>query len=121
MNLLEKIVDFTGISLTEISNKNFSLTPSFREELVQRYKNTQFEKIISKPPQIVYAINNELLKSEFFEIFRETNEIKKFFVEFFGWDYKGTSITNALLRNKEVEVKTHHSKGKTNLYRAKRN
>jgi hypothetical protein len=117
LNLLENIISFSTYPLSELSEKDFAPPTDLREKLIEKYEGDLKYSILSKKPTIVYAIKYKLLRSNFIDEFKETNEIKKFF-EQFGWSFEGPSITNALMRMpKIIEIKRHESKGSTNLYR----
>lgn len=123
VELLRKIKSvFFMYSRDQLCNDFIKITNDLKEQIIKHFKNSKPELaiLLAKTPTIVYAIKFKLLQSEFFDDFRETNEIKKYF-EKFGWEYAGTSITNALTRMPElVESKRHENKGNTNLYRKRR-
>jgi transcriptional regulator with XRE-family HTH domain len=121
LGLLEKITQFADCSLTDLSSNHFVPDVNLREKLAKKYeKDTRYE-ILQRKPSIVYAIQFKLLKSDFLDSYRETNEITHYF-ETHGWLFKGTSITNALSRMSDlIEVKPHASKNNTNLYIRKPN
>ncbi|WP_158994157.1 helix-turn-helix domain-containing protein [Mucilaginibacter sp. L196] len=118
LNLLDKIIEFSDYSLSDLSSKDFILNTNIREELIEKYrsKRPEYYNILTQTPEIVYAIKNKLLVYDFIETPREIREIKKFF-EKYGWNYKGTSISNALKRMpKLIQIKRHETKGNTNVY-----
>ena len=103
----------------DLSKKDLIIKESFREKLISYHEihNPDFNNLLNKTPTIVYAVKYKLLNSLFFKEFREIIEIRSFFEEF-GWEYKGSSITNALIRMPNlIERKKHESKGNTNLYK----
>ena len=119
LNLLEKIISLTGIPLSDLSNSSFEPNPDLREGLIEKHKRDSKFKILSKDPNIVYAVHYKLLPSQFITEYREVNEIRKFFKNF-GWDFSGTSISTTLARIPTlIEIRKHQSKKNTNLYRKK--
>ena len=117
IDLLESIISFTGYILTDFANSDFKPEPALREKLIEKYQNDSRYSTLGKKPNIVYAIKYKLMVSSFFENFRETNEIKKYF-EQFGWYFKGPSITNALRRlSDEIDIREHPDKNNTHQYR----
>jgi transcriptional regulator with XRE-family HTH domain len=117
LNLLEKIINFSDYSLSDLSNKEFMPDPYLRDILTEKYsKHPEYYGILTKKPEIVYAIKFNLLKSDFLKTPREINEIRNYFKEL-GWNYLGTSISNALKRMPEkVLISKHESKRNTNVY-----
>ena len=90
-----------------------------KEKLIEIHKKDKPDLInlLSKKPLIVYAIKYELLETDFIQSPKEINEIKNFFQEKYGWDFIGSSISNALKRMPElIEIKSHVSKKNTNVY-----
>jgi hypothetical protein len=80
------------------------------------YKHSEFSHILNCSPEIVYAIEFKLLKSDFIDQPKEISQIKSFF-ERFGWKYSGTSISNALKRMPDlIEIRQHETKKNTNIY-----
>ena len=116
LKLLESITSFTKYSLNDLSNKYFKPDVNLRDKLSKLYKHSEFSHILNCPPEIVYAIEFKLLKSDFIDQPKEISQIKSFF-ERFGWAYSGTSISNALKRRPDlIEIRKHESKGNTNVY-----
>lgn len=117
LNLLDKICHFTRYSIKALSDKNFSPSDDIREKLIKIYsKNNQFHTILNHQPEIVYAIQNKVLKNNFLDIPKEIREIKDY-LKTFGWDYKGTSLSITLKRMPDlIEIRKHRSKKNTHLY-----
>lgn len=122
VEILGKIKNvFFMYSRDELCNGKIEITSNLREQIVTHFRELKPEisTLLSKDPTIVFAIKFKLLKSDFLEQYRETNEIKKYF-EKLGWNYKGPSITNALTRMPDlIETKKHENKANTNLYKKK--
>jgi len=118
LNLLDNIINFLGCTLSEISSKDFEPNENLRDILKEKYKTMRpdFFEFLNKTPKIVYAIHFKLLKGDFLESPKETNEIKQYF-EKFGWTYLGSSISNALQRMPQnVVVRNHEEKAYTKTY-----
>jgi len=117
LGLIDKISNFTGYSLSELSSERFTPEQDIREKLLKKYQTNASFTILNAQPEIVYAIKYKLLKSDHLQTPKETNEIKNFFLEKYGWDFIGSSISNALKRMPElIEIKPHVSKKNTNVY-----
>ena len=120
VELLRKVKSlFFMYSRDQLCNDKIEIPHNLKEQLIKHFKDVKPEVVIllNKMPSIVYAIKFKLLRSDFIDQYRETNEIKKFF-ERFGWEFEGTSITNALTRMPDlIESKRHISKGNTNVYK----
>lgn len=117
LDLIEKITILTGYPLHELSKDGFKPAESLREDLLKKHENNLSVKgILAKTPEIVYAINNKLLKSDFLNTPKEIKSIRLFFTEY-NWDFKSSAITNALTRMPDkILVSRHRTKKKTNLY-----
>lgn len=116
LKLLENITSFTKYSLSDLSNNNFKPDTNLRDKLAKLYKNSEFSHMLNCTPEIVYAIEFKLLKSDFIDQPKEISEIKSFFQKF-GWTYSGTSISNALKRRPNlIEIRKHDIKANTNVY-----
>ena len=119
LNLIDKISDFTGYTLSQLSNEDFEHDSLIREILIERYRNQSYYKILEATPEIVFAVKYKLYGSDFFKSPKQVKEIKEFF-ETFGWTYKGTSISNVLKRRKkEITITRHPTKSNANLYQQK--
>jgi transcriptional regulator with XRE-family HTH domain len=121
LDLLENIINFLDCTLSEISSKDFEPNEKLKEVLTIKYKFSRpdYVEILNKAPKIVYAIKFKLLKGDFIDSPKETNEIKEYF-EKFGWKYRGSSISNALQRMpKNISVRNHEKKANTKLYQKK--
>ena len=117
LNLLEKITILTGYSLHQLSEETFRPSPNLRENLVLLHDNNlQVKSILKKIPEIVYAIENKLLPSNFLDKPKEIKEIRHFFKQY-NWSFKSSAITNALTRMpSKIEVRKHETKKNTNIY-----
>ncbi|HEY1061647.1 MAG TPA: helix-turn-helix transcriptional regulator [Daejeonella sp.] len=116
LKLLESVTSFTKYSLNDLSNKYFKPDANLRNKLGKLYKHSEFSHILNCSPEIVYAIEFKLLKSDFIDQPKEISQIKSFF-ERFGWKYSGTSISNALKRMPDlIEIRQHETKKNTNIY-----
>lgn len=122
VEILRKIKNvFFMYSRDQLCNGKIEISDNLNEQLIRHFKKSKPElaALLDRTPKIVYAIKYNLLKGEFLNDFKETNEIRKYF-EDQGWSFKGTSITNALTRMDDlIEVKRHSDKKNTNLYRKK--
>lgn len=117
LDLLDKISEFSGYSLSELSRDGFQPNENIREVLAERYRGNTAYIALDEKPEIVYAIRQKLLKSDFLADPKEIKEIKKYF-EGLGWYFKGTSISNSLKRMSDlIESKKHETKKNTNVYR----
>lgn len=116
LRLLENITSFTKYSLNDLSSKHFKPDTNLRDKLAKLYKHSEFSHLLNCTPEIVYAIEFKLLKSDFIDRPKEISEIKSFFQKL-GWTYSGTSISNALKRRPNlIEIRKHDSKANTNVY-----
>ncbi|RZK48055.1 MAG: XRE family transcriptional regulator [Pedobacter sp.] len=115
---LDKICHFTNFKLSDLTNKNFQLKGDIRERLIKHYqKDNAILNILSKAPDISYAISFKLLKSDFLDTPREIREIRAFISKTFKWTYKGTSISTTLKRMPElIKIEPHPTKKNTFLY-----
>lgn len=120
IDLIDKIIVFSGYSIHDLTNEIFKPDINLRDLLIKKYKGQpEYSNILKSKPEIGYAIKFKLLNSTFFNEPKEINQIRLFFKEF-GWDYKGTSISNALKNMPEViEITPHKTKGNTNVYTKK--
>jgi transcriptional regulator with XRE-family HTH domain len=89
-------------SSKELSNKNLSITNDIRNKLVNHHRSThpEYIELLTKTPSIIYAIDFILLPSSFLKVPRQIHEIRSYFAEQ-GWIFKGSSLTNALLRKSD--------------------
>jgi transcriptional regulator with XRE-family HTH domain len=117
LDLLDRISTFFNVKISDILNKGINVPLNFRENLLSYHKNSEpLLILLSKQPNITYAIKYKLLKSDFLDTPKEVNEIKWFF-EQCGWKYLGTSISNGLKREKEkILISEHNLKKNTNVY-----
>ena len=115
---LDGILNFVSMSLEELSMSTFHPPIDLRENLTAKYKgNTEISVILAKEPSIPYCIKYKLLKTDFLDKPRETQEISKFINIKFGWVVKGNSLHAALKRIPEhVNLLPHPSKKATNVY-----
>lgn len=117
---INKLLSFyTMYTINDLSNNDLKILPKMKEKLIEVHKKDKPDLInlLSKKPLIVYAIKYELLETDFIQSPKEINEIKNFFLEKYGWDFIGSSISNALKRMPElIEIKPHVSKKNTNVY-----
>lgn len=121
ISTLNGIFVFTKIRLEELSKASFVPPKNLREKLTEKYKNEpSIYVILSKEPSIPYAIKYKLLKTDFLDQPKETRQIAKFFLDNYGWKYKGNSIHSTIRRLTHlIEINPHPSKGGTNLYSRK--
>lgn len=115
---LSKILEFFNVDASYLNDKEMIVSNDFRENLIKYHENKKSEylSILAKKPKIVYAIKNQLLNNELLNKPREIHEIQSFFSSL-GWDFIGSSITNALIRMPDlIEIKKHENKGNTNVY-----
>ena len=116
-DLLSNISSFYNLSIDELTDKNVKIESNFRDKIIEFHKeNYAYQIILNKRPNLTYAINYNLLNSGFLDRQREISEIKLFF-EKTGWTYLGTSISNALKREKDkIKIEPHLSKKGTFVY-----
>jgi transcriptional regulator with XRE-family HTH domain len=122
LDMLEGIIKFIGYSLSNLSSKSFSPEQDLREILIERYKKTEsdYYNILSKTPEIVYAIRYKLLKSGSLDKPKEIFEIREELYRLYGWEYRSSSISNTLTRMKNlITVQPHTVKKNTNIYSKK--
>ena len=114
---LDGILDFTKITLQDLSKINFRPPINFREKLIEIYKDDLSASVIlNKEPSISYCVKHKLLNTKFLDTPKETNEIRLFF-EKIGWFFKGNSIHTTLKRMPDlIEIRKHETKGNTNVY-----
>lgn len=115
--LVQKVLEFFNYKIENIVKNKLKISENFREQLIDFHKNNRhFLNILSKKPNLTYAINYKLLKTNFLSKPREVNDIKLFFEEL-GWLYLGTSISNALKRMPDlIRIETHPTKKGTFVY-----
>jgi transcriptional regulator with XRE-family HTH domain len=115
---LNILVDFFNLSSVELSDENLLIDNNLRDKLLDHHKTThpEYTKSLTKTPGIVYAIDYKLLPSNFLKEPKQIREIKTYFAGL-GWDFKSSSITNALLRKPE-QIKSKKLSGAKdiNLY-----
>lgn len=121
MSSLDGILNFTGIKLEDLSKASFIPPKNLREKLADKYKsNPSVYVILTEEPSIPYCIKHKLLKTNFLDSQKETNQIIKFFKDKYGWVFKGNSLHAALKRMTNlIEIKAHPEKKATNLYAKK--
>ena len=76
------------------------------EKLANHHKRThpEYLKLLTKTPTIIYAIDYELLPSNKLAKPKQIHEIREYFASL-GWDFKSSSLSNALRRKSEqIEV-----------------
>ena len=79
LNIIDKIISFTKVSLKELSDEKFEPADNLRETLLELYlKNDLFYSILNKKPEIIYAINNKILIGDFLEDPKEIREIRSY-------------------------------------------
>lgn len=117
LNIIDNIISFTKLSLKDLSNENFEPHENLREILLELYsKHDSFYSILSKKPEVSYAINNKIITGNFLDSPKEVKEIRSY-LKIFGWDYKGTSISVALKRMPNlIAIKPHPTKKNTFIY-----
>lgn len=120
LNLLDKIITFTKFSLRDLTNENFSLKNDFRERMIKRYsKDDGFYAILNGKPEISYAIKRKILSTNFLNNPREVRDIRAYLLSS-NWDYKGSSISNALKRMPDsITINIHPTKKGTFVYSKK--
>lgn len=117
LGMIDKIASFSGYSLSDLANNNFSPDFDIREKLLKKYQKDTYFTILNTRPEIVYAIKYKMLTTDFLENPKEINEIKNFFSKQYGWDFIGTSISNALKRMPDlIDIQPHSTKRNTNVY-----
>jgi transcriptional regulator with XRE-family HTH domain len=97
------LVDFFNLpGSVELSSNNLLIDNNLRKKLAGHHKisHPEYIRLLTKTPSIVYAIDFELLPSNFLMKPRQIHEIKAYFARF-GWDFLSSSLTNALLRKPE--------------------
>lgn len=120
IDLLSNISSFYGLSIDELTNTNLKIKDNFRDKIIEFHSDKKaYLIILNKRPNLTYALSYKLLKTNFLEKQREVSEIKLFF-ENLGWNYLGTSISNALKREKDkIKIEPHASKKGTFVYSKK--
>jgi transcriptional regulator with XRE-family HTH domain len=119
LDLIDKISDFTGYSMSQLSNDTFKANIQIRENLIEKYRNKSSYRVLVTTPEIVYAVKYKLLESDFFKSPKEIKEIREFF-KTFGWLYKGPSISNVMKRRqKDILITPHPLKLNTKRYQIK--
>lgn len=120
LNQINKLLSFYLMySINDLSDKDLKVYPDIKEKLIaiHRKEKPDLINLLSKTPHIVYAVKYKLLTSDFLKAPKEINEIKNFFLEKYGWDFIGSSISNALKRMPNlIEIKPHANKKNTNVY-----
>ena len=117
VDLLDEILSFSTFTIEDLCKQNFSIPTDFRDKLASHYRDRlEIYGILNEKPTIVYAIKYKLLEGTFLETPKEINEIRIYF-ENLGWEFKGTSIQNALKRMpKLISIQKHPTKGNTFKY-----
>ena len=116
---IEKLIEYSDFTIEQVSSKRFVVPTDFRESLFEKYKdNVEKRRFFLYSPKILNAINEKLINSDFFQSFKDTNQIVAFF-ESFGWKVRGTSLQNELKKHPKVLMLEHPSKKNTNVYRRK--
>lgn len=117
VDLLSFISSFYNLTIDKLTDKDLKTPNDFREKIIAFHKdNLSYQIILNKRPNLTYAINYKLVKTNFLDNPKEINEIKLFF-EKQGWKYLGTSISNALKREKDrIKIEPHPSKKGTFVY-----
>lgn len=120
IDLIDEVAAFAHISAEDLLKENMDIPADKRESLITAYKgNPLISPILDRTPTIPYAIKYKLLVSDFLLVPREINEIRHFFLDY-GWDFKGTSLQNALKRmSDEIVIKKHPTKAGTHTYAIK--
>lgn len=117
---IEKLIGYSNLTIEQVSSKRFAVPINFRESLFEKFKdNVEKRRFFLYSPKILDAINEKLIDSDFFQSFKEINQIVTFF-ESFGWEVRGTSLQNELKKHPKVLMVEHPTKKNTNLYRAKK-
>lgn len=119
-DLLASISSFYNLSLDDLSNTELKVSENFRDEIINLHKNNPaYQIVLKKRPNLNYAINFKLLRTSFLNKSKEITDIKQFF-EKHGWVYLGTSISNALKREKDkIQIDVHPTKKGTFIYSRK--
>jgi transcriptional regulator with XRE-family HTH domain len=119
---LNKLLIVLDIDLSEISKSEIKVPIDFRERLIKKHKKDEkLINILEKQPTVVYGIRYKLLSSDFLNHEREIRDIRNYFKNSFDWNYRGSSLSNALKRMGEIiEIKQHPTKANTNLYSKRR-
>lgn len=115
--LLSVISSFYNLTIEKLTDENLNVPDNFREKIISLHKdNTAYQIILNKRPNLTYAISYKLLKENFLNNPKEINEIRSFF-EKNGWNYLGTSISNALKRmHNLIKIEPHPTKKGTFVY-----
>ncbi|MDB5006043.1 MAG: hypothetical protein JWP45_436 [Mucilaginibacter sp.] len=117
---LDGVINFTTIKLEDLSKRNFVPPKNLREMLTQKYKaEPAVYVLLNQEPSIPYCIKYKMLPTNFLNIPKETNQIKRFFSDM-GWDFKANSLHTALKRMPLlIKISPHPEKNGTNLYSKK--
>lgn len=116
-SLLSTISSFYSLKSDDLSNAELEIKDNFREEIIELHKNNpSYQTILKKRPNLTYAINYKLLKTTFLDNPKEVNDIK-IFLKKLNWHYLGTSLSNALKREKDkIKIEPHPTKKGTFVY-----
>lgn len=115
---INKACDFFHKSLTNINNKEISLSFNYRDKLTEIHKaNSEYSTFLQNRPTISYAINFELLNNPSFLLGKlEIKSIKQIFKER-GWMFASSYISLAMQRNVMlIKTEPHPTKKGTFLY-----
>ncbi|PAW95416.1 hypothetical protein CKK33_18685 [Mucilaginibacter sp. MD40] len=117
---LDGIINFTTIKLEDLSKSNFAPPNNLREILTKKYKAvTSVYVLLRQEPSIPYCIKYKMLPTNFLNTPKETNEVKRFFLDM-GWNFKANSLHTALKRMSHlIKISPHPEKNGTNLYSKK--
>lgn len=120
VDLLSVLSSFFNLTIDSLTNSNLTVPKNFRATIKDLHKHKPaYQTIINKRPNLTYAINHQLLTTNFLDNAKEVNEIKLFF-EKLEWKYLGTSISNALKREKnKIKIEPHPTKKGTFVYSKK--
>ncbi|MDP9079033.1 MAG: helix-turn-helix domain-containing protein [Bacteroidota bacterium] len=112
------LLDFFNLSADDLSDGNLSIDHDLRDTLAAHHKTAhpEYTKSLTKKPGIVYAIDYKLLPSKFLTEPKQIHDIKEYFASL-GWDFKSSSLTNALQRKpKQIRWEKLGSVKDINLY-----
>jgi transcriptional regulator with XRE-family HTH domain len=102
------LLDFFNLpSSIELSTTDLPINNEIRKRLANHHKKThpEYMGLLTKTPSIIYAIDYELLPSNFLSKPRQIHEIRAYFAEL-GWNFISSSLTNALLRKPKQIITT---------------
>lgn len=122
LDLLDKILSFLNLKLKQVADDEFMIPHNFRETIINLHKKSGSPavEILSKTPSIVFVINHILLKKDLLVSPMEIHQIKNIF-KTYGWEYKSSSISNALKRMPEfIEITKQDEKKNTFVYSRKK-